>query len=46
VYQNPLQGFFIKPDSDKDLKDLLKEIVDYWSKSYKPSDARHNKRLR
>ena len=36
VFTYPLQGFFIKPDNDKDFRELLKDVVSYWSKSYHP----------
>jgi CheY-like chemotaxis protein len=30
AYQLPVQGFFVKPSSIPELKDMVKMIVDYW----------------
>jgi CheY-like chemotaxis protein len=30
AYEMPIQGFFVKPSSIHELKDMLRKIVDYW----------------
>lgn len=36
AYSKSVQGFFVKPSSYTDLKDVIKSIVDYWQKCVSP----------
>ncbi|KVV16265.1 response regulator [Flavobacterium sp. TMP13] len=36
AYSKSIQGFFIKPSSYNDLKDVLKTIIEYWQKCESP----------
>jgi CheY-like chemotaxis protein len=40
AYSKSVQGFFIKPASFSDLKDVLKSIFDYWLKCVSPNYVR------
>ena len=37
AYSKSVQGFFVKPASHHELKDLIKTIVDYWNKCVYPN---------
>jgi len=37
AYSKSIQGFFIKPASFQDLKELVKIIVEYWQKCVSPN---------
>ena len=37
AYSKSIQGFFIKPSSFKDLKRLLKSIIEYWNECVSPN---------
>ena len=37
AYSKSIQGFFIKPSSFKDLRELVKIIVEYWQKCVSPN---------
>jgi CheY-like chemotaxis protein len=37
AYSKSVQGFFIKPSSYSDLKDIIKTIVEYWQKCVSPN---------
>ncbi|SFS61726.1 response regulator [Mucilaginibacter polytrichastri] len=36
AYSKSLQGFFVKPSSYSDLRDIIKTIVEYWQKCVSP----------
>jgi len=36
AYSKSVQGFFIKPNSFKELQDIIKTIVEYWQKCVSP----------
>jgi len=36
AYSKSVQGFFVKPSSYTDLKDVIKSIVEYWQKCVSP----------
>ena len=38
AYQLSVQGFFIKPNSFKELEQVIKKIVDYWLDCKSPGD--------
>jgi len=37
AYSKSIQGFFVKPSSFQNLKELVKTIVDYWQKCESPN---------
>ena len=37
AYSKSIQGFFVKPSSFQDLKELVKVIVEYWQKCESPN---------
>ncbi|GGD30744.1 response regulator [Flavobacterium orientale] len=37
AYSKSVQGFFIKPSKYKEVKDIMKVILDYWSKCVSPN---------
>jgi CheY-like chemotaxis protein len=37
AYELSVQGYFKKPDTFDELKELLQTIIAYWDKSYRPS---------
>jgi len=40
AYEMPVQGFFVKPSSIAELKDMIKLIIDYWKTGRSPYDDR------
>jgi CheY-like chemotaxis protein len=36
AYEMPIQGFFVKPSSIHELKEMLKMIIEYWKISRRP----------
>jgi CheY-like chemotaxis protein len=36
AYEMPIQGFFVKPSSIYELKDMLRKIIDYWKICRRP----------
>ena len=36
AYSKSIQGFFVKPTSYQDIKDVLKTIIEYWQKCVSP----------
>jgi CheY-like chemotaxis protein len=37
AYSKSVQGFFIKPSSFEEIKDIIKSIVEYWQKCISPN---------
>ena len=37
AYSKSVQGFFIKPSNFNELRDLMKNIVEYWQKCVSPN---------
>ncbi len=37
AYTLSVQGFFVKPDSDEKLTNMIKKIVEYWQECYAPN---------
>lgn len=37
AYSMSAQGFFIKPNSTKELENIIRKIVEYWQECYSPS---------
>lgn len=42
AYSKSVQGFFRKPNSLKDLEDILRKIIDYWQTCYSPESSQNN----
>lgn len=40
AYEMPVQGFFVKPSSIAELKDMMRMILDYWKVCRHPYDER------
>lgn len=40
AYSKSIQGFFTKPSSYNEIKDLLKSIIEYWQKCVSPNYTR------
>jgi CheY-like chemotaxis protein len=36
AYALSIQGYFQKPSSSNDLREILKDVIDYWKKSFAP----------
>src|SRR5690606_41796693 len=37
AYSKSIQGFFVKPSSYNEIKDVIKNIVEYWQKCVSPN---------
>lgn len=37
AYSMSAQGFFIKPNSTKELENIIRKIIEYWQECYSPS---------